>query len=197
MRSWSLAAVAALAMAVPAEAAVITLENVDPLGDDFLFSYQGTLGPDEGILNGSKLVIFDFLGLVDGSIFTGSANLQGSSELLTATPFITSGYTDDPTIPNLVFTYVGPGFQNSGGPFAPFDFHGFGAASRYGQVAFSSFTAFTVKNNPPASENSQLVQVGVAGVPALPEPATWATMLIGFGMAGSAIRRRRARYAAC
>ena len=30
-----------------------------------------------------------------------------------------------------------------------------------------------------------------AGVPPIPEPATWAMMLLGFGAAGFALRRRR------
>lgn len=34
-------------------------------------------------------------------------------------------------------------------------------------------------------------QIGLASVPALPEPATWATMLIGFGMVAATARARR------
>jgi hypothetical protein len=35
------------------------------------------------------------------------------------------------------------------------------------------------------------VAVTVVGAPAIPEPATWALMIAGFGMAGAAVRRRK------
>jgi hypothetical protein len=38
--------------------------------------------------------------------------------------------------------------------------------------------------------------LSVSDFAAVPEPATWATMIIGFGLAGSAIRRRRSAGAA-
>src|SRR3546814_812773 len=44
------------------------------------------------------------------------------------------------------------------------------------------------------------IQIGIAGVadpnqppPAIPEPATWLSMIAGFGMVGIAARRRRGR----
>jgi hypothetical protein len=36
------------------------------------------------------------------------------------------------------------------------------------------------------------ISVGTASVAAVPEPASWAMMLVGFGRAGTAMRRRRA-----
>lgn len=42
------------------------------------------------------------------------------------------------------------------------------------------------------------IQIGIAGVapPGVPEPASWALMIGGFGLAGAALRRRRATVAA-
>ena len=47
------------------------------------------------------------------------------------------------------------------------------------------------KNNP--HDVSHLVFFGTEGTPAVPEPATWAMMIGGFGLVGGAIRRRRTR----
>ena len=69
-----------------------------------------------------------------------------------------------------------------------------GSAGRPGAAAFGS--SFNSGMNPFTGVNSlttgfvtieQLTQVGV-----VPEPATWAMMIAGFGLAGTALRRRRA-----
>ena len=196
MKAWALAAAAVTAMGAPAGAAVITLESVDDLGANYQFNYAGTLSSDEGAESGSKLIIFDFAGYVDGSIFTPSPDLLGTTELVSATPFITPGYSDDPSIPNLVFTYVGASFHASGGPYAEFDFENFGALSTYDGVGKDAFTTFLVKNNPPAATGDPLIHLGTVGVPArapVPEPAAWAMMLFGFGMVGRSMRFRRGK----
>ncbi len=40
-------------------------------------------------------------------------------------------------------------------------------------------------------ENWHGIQVGIDAISAAPEPATWGMMILGFGMAGVALRRRR------
>jgi hypothetical protein len=197
-RSWiSLLAAATALTVVPAtaNAAVIILEGVTEEAGVFRFSYQGTLGPDEGVQNGDRLIIFDFAGFVPGSFIT-PATVVGSTELTSATPFIIPGQTDDPTIENLVFTYTGPGFQTSGGPFAPFNFDGLSALSTLGGTRLDAFTTFTLKNNPPAETGLPVVTLGTTEVPAeltaaVPEPSTWAMLLFGFGGIGFALRRRK------
>lgn len=54
----------------------------------------------------------------------------------------------------------------------------------YNQIASNSFN------------NADQWTVALAGGGAVPEPATWALMLSGFGLAGVAMRRRRAAFAA-
>ncbi len=49
-----------------------------------------------------------------------------------------------------------------------------------------------VLRNPGYTFNTAQV-FGLAGLAAVPEPATWAMMLVGFGFAGAAARRRRTR----
>lgn len=39
-------------------------------------------------------------------------------------------------------------------------------------------------------ESLRQVSIGLAGAPAVPEPATWALMILGFGLVGGAMRRR-------
>lgn len=45
--------------------------------------------------------------------------------------------------------------------------------------------------------NSGLSEVRFAGVSAVPEPATWAMMLLGFGAVGYSMRRRKVSYGLC
>lgn len=196
MKRWVLAAAAAAGFATSASAAVITLESKTTNGPgDFTWTYQGTLGPDEGVRSGDRLIIYDFAGYIDGSIFTPSANLVGTVENTSPSGIVTPGFTDDPTIPNLVFTYVGPDFRNTGGPFAPLDFDGLGARSTFNGEAIDSFFTLTTKNNPdgvPGGSNTAIFTLGRGTVPspAVPEPSSWALMIGGFGVAGLALRRR-------
>ena len=201
MKKWVLAAVAAFGVAGSANAAVLTLEEISRNGqNDFTFRYQGTLGPDEGLRSGDRLVIYDFNGYINGSIFAPSANVQTSVEFTSPSGIVTPGFNDDASVVNLVFTYVGPDFRNVGGPFDALDFNGLGARSTLGGRTQDAFFTLTTKNNPdnrPAGSNTPVFTLGQVGVPALgdnpdaiPEPATWAMLIGGFGMIGAAARRR-------
>ncbi|MFD1611160.1 PEPxxWA-CTERM sorting domain-containing protein [Sphingomonas tabacisoli] len=194
MRNWVLAAAAAAVFAGPASAAVITLQSITNNGpNNFTFNYQGTLNPDEGVRTGDRLIIFDFRGYIAGSVFSNLANVTATVENSSNVPVITPGQSDDPNIPNLVFTYTGPNFQTTGGPFASIDFNGLGARSTFGGTAFDAFFAQTTKNTPPAEAMTVSYQVGTVRVPAgVPEPASWAMMLGGFGLLGAVARRRNA-----
>jgi hypothetical protein len=195
MKKWVLAATAAIGLAGSANAGVITLQGIAANGpNDFTFTYQGTLGPDEGVVSGDRLIIYDFGGYIDGSIFSSIANVSTSTELVSGAPAqVTPGFTDDPTLVNLVFTYTGPDFRASGGPFDPFDFNGLGARSIYGGVTLSAFYGLSTKNNPdgqPGGTGSDIITLGSVSTPAVPEPASWAMLIGGFGLAGAAMRRR-------
>jgi hypothetical protein len=195
MKKWVLAAAAAIGLAGAAQAGVITLSGVSQNGPgDFTWTYQGTLGPDEGLRSGDKLIIFDFAGYIDGSISAPFANVATSVEFSSPSALVTPGFTDDPTLANLVFTYTGPDFRNTGGPFTPLDFSGLSARSRFNGLAEDAFYGLSTKNNPdgvPGGSNTKVFSLGSVTVPTVPEPATWAMMLGGFGMMGAASRRAR------
>jgi hypothetical protein len=193
MKKWVLAATAAIGLAGSANAAVVTLESVTVNGpNNNTFTYQGTLGPDEGVKPGDTLIIYDFAGYIDGSIFSDIANVSTSTEF-TSSSQITPGFTDDANLINLVFTYTGPEFRTAGGPFAPFSFDGLGARSTLRGLQLSAFYGLSTKNNPdglPGGSGTDIFTLGSVSTPAIPEPATWAMMIGGFGLAGSAMRRR-------
>jgi hypothetical protein len=87
------------------------------------------------------------------------------------------------------FTVVsnGSGYWGSGTPVLNGDSTGFyGAGEVHAILQFKgSFTSLSFTDT---SENWHGFTVGIAGVP---EPATWALMIAGFGLVGVAARRRR------
>jgi len=199
MKPVALAAVAAIALTSSAQASVIPfLDNVTADGSNFKFSYTGQLSPDEGVMNGSQLVIVDFAGYVPGTVFSTLANVTASvSNTLPSGLLLNPGFTDSSTIPDLVFTYTGPNFQTSGGPFpAIVNFSGLGADSTLGGNVAGSFSTMAVRNVGSLAGTADF-NVGQVNVPsAVPEPASWALMLVGFSGLGLALRRRNRKFLA-
>ena len=202
MKKLLLAAVFA-GLAGSAQADIIpTLDAVTANGDGtYRFDYTGTLAEDQGVRSGdsatrSKVVIFDFAGYVDGSISTGgNANVNAYVELVSdlgaGLPLAGNGESDDASLFNLVFEYIGPDFRTSDGPYPSFDFGGFSAASIFSGVALDGFASRGVKNNGDAT-GSNVVNFGQVGVPtgtAVPEPGMIG--LLGLGLLGLGITRRR------
>lgn len=201
MRKLIALAASAACLVVPGSAslaATVQLEDVSSAGSNFTFTYGGMLAPTEGVKSGSKLVILDFAGYVEGSIFSPYSYITGLVELTTPSILIDPSITDDPTIPNLVFTYTGPDFQidpaPEGSPYAPISFTGLTAGSIYGGSAIDGFATLTVKNDGTAV-GSTVFTAGLVAVPSVvPEPGTWGLMIIGLGAVGMAARRsKRAR----
>ena len=195
MRMFLLAAAAALALAQTAQASVIPiLGGVTPDGTNFKFSYDGQLATDQGVEDGSQLVIVDFAGYVQGSIHSGLANVTASiSNTLPLPISVDDGFHDDSAIPDLVFTYTGPNFQTTGGPFpAIIHFDGLSADSIFGARTPGSFAASAVQNVGPLA-GSVTYNVGQVEIPfaAVPEPASWTMMIVGFLGLGASLRLRR------
>src|SRR5436189_4148700 len=105
------AAAAFLCVGAAAQAAVIpSLTGVTTNPTDFTFTYQGTLSGDAGLTTGSKLVIFDFAGYVDGSVFSPFPTVLATTELTSSGLPTVPGTVDNPTVANLACTYNGPDF---------------------------------------------------------------------------------------
>jgi hypothetical protein len=201
---------AALCVSGAAHASIIpVLDSVTQDGSNFLFSYHATLSGDQGLTTGSMLVIQDFGGYVPGSIsVTGSGF---SSFILTSTPMVANFdtnaggvqtnavFNDDPNITDLVFTYNGPDFHTSGGPFTDIEIMGLTAESTLGGVAVDGFSSRAIKNTGLGTVGTVAFNNGAVGVPTalgVPEPASWALLILGFGGIGGMVRMQRRKPAA-
>jgi hypothetical protein len=193
MKKLFLAAAAVLCTAGGAHAAIIpVLMTVTPEGDLFRYTYQGSLAGDQGLTQGSKLVIFDFAGFAGG--FQAPTGFTATTQL--ASGLSAPGQADDPGVANLVFTWNGPDFQTTGGPFAPVQFNGLSALSTFDSRGLDGFASLAVTNSGAAAGTAAL-DAGSVGVPVagslavVPEPAAWGLMIAGFGGVGALARRRR------
>lgn len=174
--------------ATPASAVVIFLSGPPTaVPGGFEFSYQGNFSNDEGIETGSTLVIFDFAGYIDGSVFSPYADISASAEFVSSDLPGSPDFDDDPALYNLRFTYTGADTLDMSG----IDFAGLTARSTLGGIVHDGFSAITVKVDGNET-GTTIYSIGQVGVPtAVPEPALWGMMLAGFGLLGSSIRRRR------
>lgn len=179
---------AAAGAATPASAVVIFLSGAPTaVPGGYEFSYQGNFSNDEGIRTGSTLVIFDFAGYIDGSVFSPYADIAATAEFVSSDLPGSPDFTDDPALYNLRFTYTGADTIDM----SNLDFAGLTARSTLGGVILDGFSAITVKVDGNET-GTPVYSIGQVGVPTgVPEPALWGMMLGGFAMLGSSVRRRR------
>lgn len=195
MKRLLLAAAAFLGAATSAQAITPVLVDIDQQGSIFEFTYEATLDEDEGVRTGDRLVIFDFAGFLGFGLNPNPANIETFTENTTSVGGVDNlqqppGFFDDPNLPNLVFRWRGPPtFVVGAHP--PIDFN-FSAFSSLGGMTFDGFSSISVANNGPNAGQSIYTQ-GSTAVPAgvIPEPASWAMMIMGFGGVGALLRSRR------
>jgi hypothetical protein len=196
MRQWIAAAVlaviAALAVPASARAGLIPVQvSVTPQGGYYQFTYAIVLPTDAVLQKGDYFTIYNFAGLVPGSA-SSSGSLTAGDWSFTSSP---TGKTppgvvptDDPTLPNLTWTYNGPvqgGNQIGLG--------NFWALSLYPDTTQSWFTALTgtVYGTPDANITPTSVPVPAAPPPGVPEPSILALAVIAFPILGAVRWYRR------
>ncbi|MBL8772655.1 MAG: PEP-CTERM sorting domain-containing protein [Phenylobacterium sp.] len=202
MKKLLFAAAATLVLAGSAQAAGVTptLDAVTPSGSNFEFIYNLTLDSDAGVRPGDGLIIYDFAGFV-GFGALPNPFIEATTELTSTVSTDPDafqpvpGFTDDPTVENLVFRWTGP-LTFTEGEHPPIQFF-LSAISTFSGIRSDGFTSLTVKNNG-ATAGQSLYAQGAVGVPvgaAIPEPGAWALMIMGFGGLGAMLRRRNSRVA--
>lgn len=196
-----LIALALLASAGAANASIIpTLSGVPTAtgGGDFSWMYDATLASDQALLSGNYFTIYDF----DGYTGYGAipADWTVTTALLGDTPFWVNPI-DDPSILNVTFTWTGPAV-NWTSPYMEVELGTFELFSTYNQGSLiGSYSSLGTRNQGP-SRGTDIASVGSVTTPleggnvVVPEPATWALLIAGFGMVGTAMRRRKVALAA-
>jgi len=194
------AAGAALLLAGSAQANITpVLQNVTASGANFLYTYQVTLDSDQGLVPGAKTAIYDFAGYIPGSVTSSSAFFVAGAELVSGGTALGSlitnpNFNDSATLFNLTLT-SNANYNNAAPTTAGFPETNFTltALSTFNQTAFDGYSSVAVKNNGSAqgrvTQNIGPVEVPIAA--AIPEPATWGLMILGFGGVGAMIRRRK------
>jgi len=186
-----LTATIGLMLASRADAGLIpTNVSIHPDAGNFRWTYAVVVTTDVQINPGDFFTIYDFSGLLPGSV----VNPVGwtASQSMTSPPPGGTGPTDNPGIPNLTFTYEGNtpiiGQQGLGN---------FMANSLYGNSTTSDFTSITHRQvDGRAEANITSTDVPVPGDPPrdTPEPATLAMFGIGLPVLGM-FRFLRRRFA--
>lgn len=190
--------VAALLATASANASIIPTLIGDPVdaGDGtFLYSYSATLASDQALLDGSYFTLYDIVGFDRfGNV---PAGFTASSQLLGFTPANVLP-TDDAAILNVSFVYSGPSV-NFDGPLSERELGTFEIYSTAGAYGFGDFTAQAVRNDGP-TRGTLLANIGInaVGIPGggdgnpslVPEPSSWAMLVLGFGLVGAGMRRR-------
>ncbi len=205
MKSYLLSAAAVLAFAAPAQAATVFADNFD--------SYAPQLGWDgSGVWstgNSVDLVANNTFNLTCAGGSGNCVDLSGSSPGLISQPIALAA-----GIYQLSFDYTGNQLDDFGGPFPLAGFTATVGTTSFvlsgianNSNVFQTFTGlFTTTGPGPVSlsftqnggNNFRGSIIDNVSITAVPEPATWAMMILGFGIAGAALRRRPAvtvRYA--
>jgi len=182
------AAVATVAVAAPARAGIIPVSvTVTPEAGNFRWTYAIVLPTDMKLQAGNYFTIYDFGGLVSGSIVAPDG--WSASTTTNTTPPIGLRPNDNPAIADLTFTYHGETV-----PSGQLGLGNFWAVSTIGTSTVTEFTA----QNPQFSTGNidrnivETIAPAPPGPPpppsGVPEPATLA--LAGLGLPLLALARR-------
>lgn len=188
------AALGAAAMSSGANAAVLTedFEAAFPTWESGWFGVNSTArgcygaGADRGNNPDGLWIASDASGICDAQPvtvnFTAPFAESLSSFSLDVASFISSTLTIfDKNGATLLSTAVTPTFGGTQDP---------GVYVRYGTTSSNGIGGFSFSGGANGNISIDNVQAITGAAPAVPEPATWALMISGFGLAGAAARRR-------
>ena len=163
------------------------LISMTPDGPNFRWTYEVDLTNDERVdptKNTAFFTIYDFAGLVPGTNMQ-PANWAFSSALVGPTPPKTLP-NDDPSIPNLTWSYTGAAVIGPG----PMNLGDFSADSIYSTKTSVDFTALATKNSVDDEDGKSIQNVGSVAAPFVPEPCTMALLGLGVAPLVGGLRRR-------
>jgi len=190
-----LAAVGMLGVAAPVRAGLLPINvTVLPEAGNYRWTYSVVIPTDQYVTSGDYFTIYDFNGLVNGAPVTAPTGWSVAVQNIGKTPGLTTP-VDDPSKPNLTFTYTGdPVFGGVGAG-------NFSASSTMGNTADGVFTSRTHRDSDNKTEDSitfaDVPRPGTGGGGGnppptdSPEPATLALFGIGIPALGLARLLRR------
>ena len=168
------AALAALSLASAADAT--TLLNVTNLDGTYSYDLAFVASGPTTTLNVAGYNLPSFIDISDSVVSAGGGgNLLGSSWNFTPAPAGSDAYTfdDGTSVPGLAFGSVVVGSYDT-------------FSQTFATVAGTTYD-YTFNYYNTYDPSGLVVSTGTA----VPEPATWAVMLLGMGLAGAAVRGRR------
>lgn len=187
------AAVAGLAGGSAQAGLLPTEVKVFPEAGNYRWQYAIVLPTDMKLQSGNYFTIYDFAGLVEGTVVTPDdalwdVSVQNSGVI---PPLLKP--TDDPNIPNLVFRYKGPVI-----PAGQLGLGNFMATSVFGEDTRKevSFTAETNRTSDGLRDNNITTTEAPSGTPGgpppeVPEPATLLLAGLGLPLLGLARLRKK------
>jgi len=183
------AAAALTGTAGPARAGLLPVSvTVTPDAGQFRWTYAIVLPTDSQLRTGDYFTIYDFGGLVPGSLVQPDGWTSAVAKLGPTPDRVNPG--DNPLVDNLTWTYGGPTVTSG-----QIGLGNFWALSSFGTQTDSFFTATTHRTSDGRVDtNITETVVPVPTGPNLeaPEPASLALAAVGLPVAGFALRRRRA-----
>lgn len=161
--------------------------TVTPDAGQYRWTYAIVLPTDSQIRSGDYFTIYDFAGLAPRTN-SQPTNWVFSEANLGPVP---AGVlpTDDPTLPNLSWTYTGPTVSSG-----QLGLGNFWALSAYSEATNSAFTARTHRTSDGRIDTNitdTVVPVPTAPPPGVPEPGTLVLAALGVPFLGLARRLRR------